>query len=310
MFGHGQIEGFAEKYGMEYRRAVLGRAPGPVARRAPRARDLPAAPAPRPFAGVDDFLLYDFVADDGIVNEDVFAYSNRSGDERALVVYHNRYGSASGRIRESVPFAERVTPDPAAEKRLIRRTLADGLGLRVEDGWYAILRDRRSGLEYLRSTREIADGGLRLDLGAYECRVYLDLIEVADAVGRPYGRLASELGGRGVPSVEEAMRSILLRPVQDPLRRLLEPAAMESWRALAARRRTADRRWAPSPLRARRCRDATCSTPRAGSSVVTTSTPRHAARVGPAARSRNRAAGSRRRSSRTPTSSPSWRTPC
>ena len=35
------------------------------------------------FAEVRDFLLYDFYTDAGQVNEDVFAYSNRRGDERA-----------------------------------------------------------------------------------------------------------------------------------------------------------------------------------------------------------------------------------
>ena len=44
MLGHGQVQGFGEKYGMEFRRAIARRAARPVARRAPRARDLPAAP--------------------------------------------------------------------------------------------------------------------------------------------------------------------------------------------------------------------------------------------------------------------------
>ncbi len=47
MFGHGQIEGFAERYGMEYRRAYVDETPDAGLDRATRARDLPAAaPAP------------------------------------------------------------------------------------------------------------------------------------------------------------------------------------------------------------------------------------------------------------------------
>ena len=53
------------------------------------------------FAEADDFLLYDFVTDGGGVDEDVFAYSNGSGPARSLVVYHNRFGSTSGWIRDS-----------------------------------------------------------------------------------------------------------------------------------------------------------------------------------------------------------------
>ena len=47
MLGHGQIEGFAEKYGMEFRRATLDERPDDWLGRAPRARDLPAAPPAR-----------------------------------------------------------------------------------------------------------------------------------------------------------------------------------------------------------------------------------------------------------------------
>ena len=43
MFGHGQVEGYAENYGMEYRRAYLDEAPDAEPGRPPRARDLPAA---------------------------------------------------------------------------------------------------------------------------------------------------------------------------------------------------------------------------------------------------------------------------
>jgi hypothetical protein len=238
MFGHGQIEGYTEKYGMEYRRAYWDERPDPWLVERHEREITPLLRRRALFAHVDEFLLYDFVADDGSAVEDVFAYSNRRGADRSLVVYHNRYGSASGRIRESVPYAERVSEgggaDPALQLR--RRTLAEGLGLTAEDGRFVILRDRRAGLEALRGTRELADGGLHLDLGAYECRVYLDLVEVVDSPGRPYGRLAAELGGRSVPSVEEAMRAILLRPVQEPVARLLEPAAMEAWRSMAGRR--------------------------------------------------------------------------
>jgi len=53
------------------------------------------------FAEVEHFELYDFYTDAGGVNEDVFAYSNRMGGERALVVYHNRFADTSGWIRVS-----------------------------------------------------------------------------------------------------------------------------------------------------------------------------------------------------------------
>ena len=48
MFGHGQLEGFEEKYGMEYRRAYRDEIARPRPHRAPRARDIPAAQEAQP----------------------------------------------------------------------------------------------------------------------------------------------------------------------------------------------------------------------------------------------------------------------
>src|SRR5712691_3400832 len=108
MFGHGQIEGFTERYGMEYRRAYYDEQPnlGLIAR---HERELaPLLHRRALFAEARDFRLYDFVADEGWVNEDVFAYSNRHGLERSLVVYHNRYAQARGSIRLSCAYAEKT----------------------------------------------------------------------------------------------------------------------------------------------------------------------------------------------------------
>ena len=102
MFGHGQLEGFEEKYGMEYRRAYRDETSRPAARRAPRARDLPPAQAAPPLLGGRALPPLRPRRAEGGVNENVFAYSNGDGGERALVVYNNRYAEARGRIRQSV----------------------------------------------------------------------------------------------------------------------------------------------------------------------------------------------------------------
>jgi hypothetical protein len=151
------------------------------------------------------------------VNEDVFAYSNRVGRERALVVYNNRYADAHGRVRTSVGFAEKRAD---GSKAVIRRDLADGLALRREDGWYTVMRDAVTGLEHIRSSRELADQGLEIRLGAYGRHVFLDMREVADGPAGQYGRLAVRLGGAGVPSVEDALRELQLQPVHDAFRAL------------------------------------------------------------------------------------------
>jgi glycosidase len=239
MFGHGQVEGFAEKYGMEYRRAYHDERPDPwlVAR---HEREIsPLLHRRALFADVRDFLLYDFFTDEGWVNEDVFATSNRHGDERSLVVYHNRYARTAGWIRESCAFHDKEGGG------LRRRTLRDAFGFRDEDGWFVRFRDASTGLEYLRGQQELARQGFRVELEAYRCHVFLDWREVRDEGARPWARLCAELGGRGVPSLEEALAALELRPVHEALCALLDP---EAARALAEAAPAAD-----TPIRAARC---------------------------------------------------------
>jgi glycosidase len=232
MFGHGQFEGFGEKYGMEFRRATLdepvddwlvGRHEHEITPLLHRRGD---------FAEARDFLLYDVEHDFGGVDENVFAYSNGTGGARSLVVYHNRYAETSGWIRESVVFAHK---DGDGTKRLLRRSLADGLGLAggSPDRRWLALREQRSGLEYLRSVAEIRERGLHVRLHAYESLVYWDLRELVDTTGI-WGRLAERLDGRGVPSVEGALRELQLAPVHDALRAAIADPSRPSVERLVA----------------------------------------------------------------------------
>ena len=223
MFGHGQVEGFTEKYGMEYRRAYWDEHPdeGMVARH--QGEIAPLLHHRHLFADVDHFALYDLHTSEGGVAEDVLAYSNGTGDERALVVFHNRFSDVRGWLRLSVAYKD-------GEGGLRRRTLGDGLGLRREEGWYVVLRDQRSGLETLCASAEIHRRGLAVELGAYTCQVYTGIREVQDSSGH-LARLHGRLGGRRVPSVEGALQELVLEPVHLPLRMLLSAPALAWLRA-------------------------------------------------------------------------------
>ncbi len=101
MFGHGQIEGFAEKYGMEYFRPYWDEEPDNYLVQRHEHDIFPLLKRRDLFSGVKNFLLYDFYTGEGRVNEDVFAYSNGSGRQRALVVYQNHFGSVRGWVKTS-----------------------------------------------------------------------------------------------------------------------------------------------------------------------------------------------------------------
>src|SRR5947208_2771396 len=92
LLGHGQVEGFGEKYGMEFRRANLDERPDRWLVERHEREIFPLLHRRAQFAGAGDFLLYDFEVDGG-VDENVFAYSNGRDADRSLVVYHNRFAS-------------------------------------------------------------------------------------------------------------------------------------------------------------------------------------------------------------------------
>jgi glycosidase len=219
MFGHGQIEGFTEKYGMEYRRAYWDEQPdGYLVERHER-EIFPLLRRRRLFAGVENFRLYDFFSPEGYVNEDVFAYSNGMGDERALVVYHNKYASARGWIRTSAAYS--VKTEQGDERTLVQKNLGEGLGLHADENYFCIFREHLSGLEFIRSSKELFDQGLYVELGAYKAQVFLDFREVHDNEWHQYGHLTAYLDGRGVPSIDEALKEILLQPIHYPFKELV-----------------------------------------------------------------------------------------
>jgi glycosidase len=220
MLGHGQVEGFGEKYGMEFRRATLDEQPDQWLVERNERELFPLFHRRGWFAGADDFTLFDFVGDDGSVDENVLAYANGRGPSRSLVVYHNRFASTAGRVRDSAAFAVKR---PDGSRRLERRTLTAALGLAdAAAGDLVAFRDARSGLEYLRSAGEVRDG-LWFRLDAYQGHVFWEFRAVADTAG-VWRRLADHLGGRGVPSLEDALREQELEPVYAVLRAALAPA--------------------------------------------------------------------------------------
>jgi hypothetical protein len=155
------------------------------------------------------------------VNEDVFAYSNSTGDERALVIYHNRYASARGWVRTSVGYS--VKAGEGEERRLTQKTLGEGLGLTSDNTYFTIFRDHVTGLEYIRSSRELCEKGLYVELGAYNVHVFIDFREVRDNQWQQYAQIANYLNGRGAPSVEDIFKEILLQPVQRAFKELINP---------------------------------------------------------------------------------------
>ena len=219
MIGHGQIEGFAEKYGMEFRRARLDEQPNQGLIERFDREIVPLLHDRGRYAGAADFHLYDVVDDGGAIVEDVFAFSNGRGLDRSLVVYHNRFASTSGWIRDSVPFARKA----GGAKQLARSTLAAAFDLPGDGGTFVAFREARSGLEFVRAGRELVERGFRVELDAYRCLVFGSVREVRDRPDEPWAELASKLGHGGVPSLDEALADLRLGPVHEAVAALVTP---------------------------------------------------------------------------------------
>lgn len=207
MFGHGQIEGFTEKYGMEFTRAqwderdnldLIGRHEREI---------FPLMKKRSLFADVEHFRLYD-VHNEGAVNENVFAYTNREGSEKAAVFYNNAYERAAGRIKVSCPFAVKE----GGNVQMKTEDFAPALGLTSNRNFYCIFQEQRSGLWFIRSNADLFENGMFVQLDGYECQVLLNMYEVCDETtdsGRnaaPYALLCERLGGKGTESIDDALK--------------------------------------------------------------------------------------------------------
>jgi glycosidase len=234
MFGHGQIEGFTEKYGMEYQRPRYDESPDPWMVERHQREIAPLLQRRWLFAESGNFLLYDFFHDSGSVDENVFAYSNRNGGERALVVYNNRYGETHGTIDFSAAYADK------GANQLRQQRLREGLGLSDNSSAILAWRDSLTGLQYLRRASEFAERGLTLKLHAYQCHVFLDWHELTSTAVQPWDRLCDQLNGRGVASLEDALVNLELQPVHDALRSLLNSGIVRLFADLAEHPRTLD----------------------------------------------------------------------
>ncbi len=217
MFGHGQIEGFTEKYGMEFRRARYQEDPdrGLVAR-----HDREIAPLLHQrwlFAESENFLLFDFYRPDGSVDENVFAYSNRRGDHRALVIYHNRFGSTYGTIHQSASYADK------GAGHLRQQTLGCAFGLPNDGNLFLAFRDNTTGLEHLERASKIVSQGYSIELHAYNCHVFLNWRELRPDEQYRWDLLCDSLNGRGVPNLDDALQALEVAPLHDSLVALLQP---------------------------------------------------------------------------------------
>lgn len=214
MFGHGQIEGFSEKYGMEYRKAYWDEPVDQDLLRRHEREIFPLLHQRRRYAEVTHFVLYNFASGYGNVDENVFAYSNYGEERHNLVIYNNRFGDTSGYIKQSVPFMVKNNGD----KHIETRTIADSLGLHDDPEYYVVMQDAIRNLSYVQPSQKICHEGFYFDLHAYQYAVFNEIYEVQDDALGTWKKLYQWLNGNGTPDVNDSIQELTLHFVLEPYR--------------------------------------------------------------------------------------------
>jgi len=207
LFSHGQIEGFAEKYGMEF---SAPRWEEHVDTGAYERHEREISPLLRDralYAGVEHFEL--FVVHDvrGAVRHDVFAYTNEHGGRRALFVFHNGPGEVDVVVSRTVAKMRASGVSGA-------RDLADVLGIHAFETPFVRARTPTGEASFPRAAFA---HGLSLRVGSYGYLAFTDFCgadEELRAEARAHeaegGALAHELDAvrdvlGGAPSVEDLL---------------------------------------------------------------------------------------------------------
>jgi len=221
MFGHGQIEGFEEKYGMEYRRSYKDEKPDGYMLDRHEHEIFPLMKRRYLFSGSENFRLYDLYTDGGSVNENVFAYSNRVGDEKALIFFNNSYYETNGWIRVSDP----AIPCGGGKRR---DTLSEAIGIHGENQYFTLMREQKSNLWFIRSSKSICENGFFVGLKGYETQVYLDVYEAEDDAKGRWARLNNDMNGRGFPDPLAAIKDIYLGELYYKFTEIFKPEFVEN----------------------------------------------------------------------------------
>jgi glycosidase len=223
MFGHGQIEGYREKYGMEYRRAYWDEKPDERLVDEHGRRIFPLLRKRYLFSGIDRFAFFDLV-DGDTVHESAFCYVNGTENELAMVLYNNRYEAVDGWINASAP---KMIRHANGDKYCETVSLAEAIGLTFGGRQYLLYRSFEEKKTYIRPSLRVFDEGMHVHLRGFETRVLLDLREVEDIDGA-YGRLYAKFGDSGIADIAQELAAIRLEPVY----KVMEPLHGSKFREL------------------------------------------------------------------------------
>jgi glycosidase len=98
MFGHGQIEGYKERYGMDFLHPRSNENPSDTSIFLQQSKIKPLLENRHKFSGSNNFRLYDYFSPEKKVINDVIAFSNMNNGYRSLIAFNNSEKQINGYI--------------------------------------------------------------------------------------------------------------------------------------------------------------------------------------------------------------------
>ncbi len=109
LFGHGQIEGFSEHYGMDVAEPILHEKPDKSFMEEHTRLITPLLLQRTRFSSARDLVLFDFVTPTQEVDKNVIVFSNQFRDLKTLVLFNNSPQSAFGKIGRAICRIEKFS---------------------------------------------------------------------------------------------------------------------------------------------------------------------------------------------------------
>ncbi len=209
MVGHGQFQGYSEKYGMEYRRSYFREEEDRELLDRHEREIFPLMKRRLLFAGAKQFHLFDFLNTTGEVCESVYAFSNSRESDHVMVFYNN-----SNTLCEGGVLQECTKAINSEEGDILGEESQDiGSLLELSETGFTLLFERKKRLWYIHRNRDILAKGLPLKLYGYQSKVFYPIRQQEDDDERRLEKLKQKIGDRGVPDLDRALRYSELEPL-------------------------------------------------------------------------------------------------
>jgi hypothetical protein len=163
LFGHGQVEGLGEQYGMEFVRPLLAEEPDPALRERHRREIVPLLRLRSRLGAPASFALLELIDDRGACQRDVLAYCAGEGEAAVVVAFNNSPDPVRGFLRIRSPGGS-VARSPTS--------LADLLGVGGAAEGALRFRELRQGDDLERPAAEVVSRGLEVRLDPWQAVVW------------------------------------------------------------------------------------------------------------------------------------------